>query len=175
MSSDPEKLRWAQTNVGVPGLEIREAMAELSKNEDFANAKHDVIEDYSKRMLFRALPSLMDETLSVEQLRDLDPRVTKVVFILLIRDFVRRFQDRVVTEPSGQTWSWVEKFTVELLRITSAPTGPYVGWIKRQEPNTEEDPKFLFIGLARQLGLNPAALLMLHETICEDVEEERLG
>jgi len=175
MSADPEKREWGQTNVGIPGLQIREAMDALSKDADFACLNHEVIEDFSNRMLFRALPSLMDDMMSVEELRDLDPRVTKSAFVLLIRDFVRRFQDRVIKAPADETWSWVEKFTVELMRVSETPAEPYIGWIKRQDANTEEESAFLIMGLAKQLGLRPAALLMLHETLCEDVENERLG
>jgi hypothetical protein len=177
VAKDPERLKWGQRNVGIPGLQIREAIERLQRTDEFSSVRYDAIAYYCDRLLFRCLPEELDSALRTEDLKALSPDVTKVVFILLIRDFLRRFHDRLVPADFLQNWRelWVEKFTVKLLALTDAPVTPYVQWLTRFGEDEEEDPALLIAGLARQLGIDAAILWQLHTAMCEVAEEDLLG
>jgi hypothetical protein len=177
LTADPDKLPWGKQNFGVPARDFEAAIAELKSSAEFASVRFDAIEYYCDRLLFRCLPEEIDAAVSTDEIQTLDPNVTKVVLILLLRDFIRRYQDRLVPKDFPQNWvgQWVEKFTARLLELTGAPVQPYVEWILSIPEGEQEDPRPLIVGLAKQIGLEPGTLWQLHTGMCEVAEEDLLS
>ncbi|MBI3927700.1 MAG: hypothetical protein HY319_19325 [Armatimonadetes bacterium] len=163
-------------NVGQPAHAILSAVARIRSDDRFAGVRWDAIDYYCDRLLMGVIPQELDAALTTEALEALSPDVVKAALIMLIRDFARRYHDRLVPPEFAQNWAghWVEQLTVGLLEATGAPVEPYVRWmaIVRDEP---EDPRRLVVGLARQLGLEPNRLWELHAGLGEAIERDVLS
>ncbi|WP_040763652.1 hypothetical protein [Novipirellula maiorica] len=167
-----EKRIYGRANVGRPGLRIREVILELSTSKRFEGLNFSAIDRYVDTSVARGIPEELDKTLSLEQVRNLNPDLVKVVFIMLIRDLLRRNQVHFETSGDGDSWKLVESFTVELFKLSDAPLEPYVGWLTRIESGIDDDPIVLISGLAAQLGIEPESLYALHEAGCQVTEDE---
>lgn len=171
-----EKMKWGKQNVGIPSLLIEKAIETASKDSEFKEIRFDAIKYYCDRLLFRALPEEMYNTLSVEQLKVLSPDVVKVVYLLLIRDMMQRFRYKIITKDHKQSWDTqsIELLTVKLFELTDAPLQPYIEWIQRQEEGVEENSKVLILGLSKRIGLEANVLWNYHDAMCEIVNEDIL-
>ena len=173
LTDDDEKTRWGKQNVGTPALQIQEAMDTLKGMEEFSGVQFEAIEFYRDQFLFNHVLEALDSALSVDELKALNPDVTKVVFILLIRDFIRRNQARLIPTDFPQKWpgQWVELFTAKMLELTDAPVQIYVDWIASIPNGEKEEPVPLIFRLAKQIGLSPTVLIRLHDGMCEAIEK----
>ncbi len=179
MPRDLEKIRLGQQNYGAPAAQVKSAMGELLRTADFAGLRPDALMCYFDKLIGSGLPRVMHKDLSLQDLQALSPDEVKGAVILLIRDFLRRYRDRLhadgIVANGIYDWEWVEMFTVRLLEASDTPVEPYVQWTTQHSAAGEEDSHALVTGLARQLRMDSKTLWDFHLAMCGVVEEDVLN
>jgi hypothetical protein len=174
---DNQRAQLGAARVGTPANELQQAIARLASMEEYQQIRFDAVEFYCQRLLFRELISLIDESLTLEQLAELDPDTVKVVFLMLLRDMMQSHRQKIVKTPQGQKWDtqWIEQFILGLFYELQAPVQPYQDWLSFVADEDTEDSAPLMAGLAGQLGVNPKMLYIYQLSACDVVLEEVLS
>jgi len=158
-------------------MEICNAIGRLQSMEEYQRIRFDAVEFYCDRFLCSELMSLIDESLSIEQLAELNPNVVKVAFIMLLRDMMQSHRHKIVTEPEEQSWDTqrIEQFIVALFFESQAPMQPYQDWLEVVKSEEEEPSAMLLAGLAKQLGVNRNMLFVYQMSTIDVIAEDVLS
>jgi hypothetical protein len=168
-----DRILFGKVNVGMPVMELMTATANVLAEPDFKTVRGDAVQYYCEKFLMTALPEMIDDTLSDDQLANLDANQTRDTSFVFLGDMLRKLHDRLVPETFPQRDLWPERFLIRLSEVSGVPVDVYAASVL-QTKSYEADTSPQLEAAAAKLGLKPKHMAMLHTLVVELVDDDVL-
>ncbi|MCC9605100.1 hypothetical protein LOC68_24655 [Blastopirellula sp. JC732] len=168
--------RWelGGEKVGEPIMALRDAVNALRSGE-FEGVRIDAIDHYIELFLMSFVPSIIDESLSDQQLEALDPDTVKQASFLLLANAIMQLRNKLAKSEKLQADSeWHERLIRHIAGLAQIEESPYVEFALRPPGvNLVNDP--LISGLSQKMNVEIAKFFIIQPAMIEVVVEDVLG
>jgi len=160
-------LSLGQEKVGIPQRQVVEAVFAEIENQSWTNFDESKVNYYMDGMLFNHLMRLLQQSLSEDDLKNLDTNKVRAINLLLLRDNFRHNADLI--RPST-TENWIDPLFNKLFLQFKIPENATTGF------DTEFDLETFNADWAKRisepLGLESHKLFVTHASIVTGVRED---